>query len=820
MANKHSEPEEKNSAQNETENAPRASGEESYTAKTIEVLKGLSAVRKRPAMYIGSTGSSGLHHLVYEVVDNSIDEATMQFCDKITVTIHLDNTVTVEDNGRGIPVDIHPTEKKPAVEVVLTTLHAGGKFDQKVYKSVGGLHGVGISVVNALSEWLEVEVHRDGKIWWQRYERGEAKTKLENRGSTKKRGTIITFKPDGKIFSDTNFSFDVLAQRLRELSFLNPGLKITLIDERSNRRHDFQYKGGIVSFVEHLNRNKEVINKKPIYLKDTINDVVVEVALQYNDGYNEVIFSFVNNINTVEGGTHVIGFKSALTRTINAYAQANNLLKGLKQNLTGEDVREGLTAVINIKVPEPQFEGQTKAKLGNTEVEGIVRQVVNEHLSRFFEMNPSVARKIVLKSVDAAKAREAAKKAKELARKKGSLESGNLAGKLADCQEKDPSKAELFIVEGESAGGSAKMGRDRRFQAILPLRGKILNVEKARLDKVLSNEEIKLIVAALGTGIGADDFDISKLAYHKIIIMTDADVDGAHIRTLLLTFFYRQMTPLAEQGYLYIAQPPLFGLREPKSKGLKYIRTQEELNQYLIERSVETIKLKCAETTLTGEQLKKFLKDLTDFDYNLLKLAKRGYPAEVVKALVKNGIKKAGFFTQAKEVEALRLEVERLGYATSNIELDKEAGIYTFKVAPDRISGLPFRRVGIDLVATGEYQRLIELSSRISQLAKPPFVIQQDSSEKSVSTVQELTQEIMQIGKKGIFIQRYKGLGEMNPEQLWETTMDPERRTLLKVSVDDVVEADEIFTTLMGEQVEPRKQFIESHALEVKNLDI
>jgi len=820
MANKQAEPEEATTTQEKSKKKNEEGREGEYTAEDIEVLKGLTAVRKRPAMYIGSTGPQGLHHLVYEVVDNSIDEATMQFCDRIVATVHLDNTVTVEDNGRGIPVDVHPTEGKPAVEVVLTMLHSGGKFDQKVYKAVGGLHGVGVSVVNALSEWLEVEVYRDGKAWWQRYEYGEAKTALESRGKTKKRGTTITFKPDPRIFPEINFSFDVLAQRLRELSFLNPGLKITLIDERTDRRHDFQYKGGIVSFVEHLNRNKEVLYKKPTYLNDEINDVIVEVALQYNDGYSEIIFSFVNNINTVEGGTHVIGFKSALTRTINAYAQANNLLKGLKQNLSGDDVREGLTTVISIKVPEPQFEGQTKAKLGNTEVEGIVRQVVNEGLGKFFDMNPSVARRIVLKSADAAKARDAAKKAKDLARKKGALESGNLAGKLADCQEKDPTKVELFIVEGESAGGSAKMGRDRKFQAILPLRGKILNVEKARYDKVLSNEEIKLVIAALGTGIGTDDFDISKLTYHKIIIMTDADVDGAHIRTLLLTFFFRQMTPLAEQGYLYIAQPPLFGVHEPRAKGLKYMRAQEELNQYLIERATESVKIKLAETTLSGERLKKFLKDLTDFDFNLLKLAKRGYPGEVTRLLLKRGIKKASVFSHVKEVESLKIEIDELGYATSNIEIDEDTDTYAIRVAPDKVSGLPFRRVGVDLVATGEYQRLVEINNRIGQLLKPPFAIQQDSAEKSVSTLTDLLHEIMEVGKRGATIQRYKGLGEMNPEQLWETTMDPEKRTLLKVSVEDVVGADEIFTILMGEQVEPRKQFIEANALEVRNLDI
>jgi len=819
MADKQEGKEKKSATKGVSRKAVDKNDNSAYDAKAIEVLKGLTAVRKRPAMYIGSTGPQGLHHLVYEVVDNSIDEATMEFCDKITVTVHLDNSVTVEDNGRGIPVDIHPKEKKPAVEVVLTMLHAGGKFDQKVYKAVGGLHGVGVSVVNALSEWLKVEIARDGKVWQQSYKRGKATTKLKPTGKTKRHGTKIQFRPDPEIFKNIDFSFEVLSRRLRELAFLNSGLKITLIDERTDRRHDFHYKGGIASFVEHLNQNKTVLHKKPIYFKDRIEDVIVEVAIQYNDGYKESIFSFVNNINTIEGGTHVIGFKSALTRTINAYAQANNLLKGLKQNLSGDDVREGLTAVISVKVPEPQFEGQTKAKLGNMDVEGFVRQVVNEHLGRFFEMNPSVSRKIVLKNVEAAKAREAAKKAKELSRKKGALDSENLAGKLADCQEKDPEKTEIFLVEGESAGGSAKMGRDRKFQAILPLRGKILNVEKARYDKVLSNEEIRLLVAALGSGIG-DDFDITKLRYHKIIIMTDADVDGAHIRTLLLTFFFRQMTPLAEKGHLYIAQPPLFGAREARAKGIRYIRTLEDLNLYLIERATQNVKLKLNGRTLSGERLKNFLKDLTDYNCHFINLARRGYPFEVTKLLLSGGIKRARSFKELAKVEALKRDIEDMNYAAGEIEIDEESDTYAFKIAPDKVSGLPFRRVGIDLVATGEYQKLVEIEKRISQLLKPPFVIVHDSIEDSVTSFQDLLSKVMEAGKKGVSIQRYKGLGEMNPNQLWETTMDPERRTLLKVTIEDMVGAEEIFTTLMGEQVEPRKRFIETNALDVQNLDI
>ncbi|MFQ6002309.1 MAG: DNA topoisomerase (ATP-hydrolyzing) subunit B [Candidatus Zixiibacteriota bacterium] len=627
-----------------------------YDATTIQVLKGLDAVRRRPAMYIGDTGAKGLHHLVYEVVDNSIDEAMVGFCDSIKVKIGEDNSVTVEDNGRGIPVDMHPTQKKPAVEVVMTMLHAGGKFDHRTYKVSGGLHGVGVSVVNALSEWCEVEVARDGKKYFQRYERGNPVAPLKQIGKARHSGTKTTFKPDSQIFKKIKFNFDVLSGRMRELVFLNKGLKIEIEEQKSGKSHLFKYKGGIVSFVDYLNENKQPIHRRPLYFQKQKEGVDVEIALQYNDSYVENIFSYVNNINTIEGGTHLVGFKAALTRTINNYAQKNNLLKNEGTSLEGEDVREGLTAILSVKVPDPQFEGQTKTKLGNSEVKGIVESILGESLTEFFEENPPIAKKIAEKSISAARAREAARKARELTRRKSALESSTLPGKLADCSLDDPSLCEIYIVEGDSAGGSAKQGRDRKFQAILPIKGKILNVEKARLDKVLSNEEIRTIITALGTNV-RDEFDINKARYHKVIIMTDADVDGSHIRTLILTFLYRHMKELIEQGYVYIAQPPLYRVKKGKT----------EL------------------------------------------------------------------------------------YAYSDEERDRH---------------------------------------------------------------------IERLGNTGVLIQRYKGLGEMNPEQLWRTTMDPETRTLLQVTLEDGAEADHIFTILMGDQVEPRRKFIEENAKYVRNLDV
>jgi len=632
-------------------------GGHSYDARNIQVLKGLEGVRKRPAMYIGSTGQGGLHHLVYEVVDNSVDEALAGFCTEVSVTIHTDTSVTVVDDGRGIPVDIHPSQNRPALEVVMTTLHAGGKFDDNTYKVSGGLHGVGVSVVNALSEWLEVDVHRDGKRYRQRYERGVVASDVQELGPTDRNGTTVHWKPDNTIFETVDYNFDTLSQRLRELAFLNKGIRIQFLDERTGKKHDFQYEGGIVSFVKYLNENKTVLHPTPISHSKERDKVIVEFALQYNDGYVENVFSFVNNINTVEGGTHLIGFRAALTRTINNYAEREGMLKNLKDlSLGGDDVREGLTAVVSVKLPEPQFEGQTKSKLGNTEVKGIVESVVGEGIRTCFEEQPQVAKKIIEKCIATARAREAARKARDLARRKSILDSGSLPGKLADCQLTDPAQCEIYLVEGDSAGGSAKMGRDRRYQAILPLKGKILNVEKASLDKMLSNEEIRTIITALGTGID-NEFDADKARYHRIIIMTDADVDGAHIRTLLLTFFFRHMRPLIERGYIYIAQPPLY--RVAKGKDIRYA-------------------------------------------YN---------------------------------------------------DAERDAALED-------------------------------------------------------------------IGRKGVHLQRYKGLGEMNPDQLWSTTMDPEARSVLKVTLDDLVEADRMFTILMGDQVEPRRKFIEEFADSVKNLDV
>ena len=611
--------------------------EEDYDARHIKVLEGLAAVRKRPSMYIGNTGVEGLHHLAEELVDNSIDEALVGYCTKIDVVIHLDNSVTVKDNGRGIPVDMHEQEKKPAVEVVLTKLHSGGKFDKKSYKVSGGLHGVGLSVVNALAEYLELEIKRGGSVYAQRYERGKRVTPLKQLGKTKKTGTTVKFKPDTEIFGDLQFSYDLLSQRLREHAFLNRGITITIEDERSEKNNQFFYKGGIISFVEYLNRAKNCIHPKPIYFEGTKNDTYIEVALQFNDTYKETLFSFANSINTHEGGTHLIGLKSALTRTINTYAANHNLLKDLKEGLGGDDVREGLAGVISVRIQDPQFEGQTKTKLGNSEVKGYVETLANERLSNYFEEHPTVARKILGKVIDAARARIAARKARELSRKKGGMDTTLLPGKLADCQERDPAHSELYIVEGDSAGGSAKQGRDRKYQAILPLKGKILNVEKARFDKMLSNEEIKTIITALGVGISKDEVDLAKLRYHRIIIMTDADIDGSHIRTLLLTFFYRQMAEVIEQGYLYIAQPPLYRVHQGKED--RYLKDEEEMNRFLLERAAEEVQLemKEARSRLGGKKLLDLLNKLSRYDYYLRRLERRGYPREAIKTLRATG---------------------------------------------------------------------------------------------------------------------------------------------------------------------------------------
>jgi len=801
-----------------------------YSADKIKVLEGLEAVRTRPAMYIGSTGAAGLHHLVYEIVDNSIDEALAGFCDQVNVTIHIDGSVTVVDNGRGIPVDKH-TSGKSAAEVVLTVLHAGGKFDNDSYKVSGGLHGVGVSVVNALSETLDLEIWRNGQVYLQSYDRGHPTGELEVTGTTKKRGTKVTFKPDAQIFETVDFSFDTLAQRLRELAFLNGGVTITLDDERDGKNHKFQYEGGIVSFVTHLNKNKAAVNEKPIYMHGDRDGIDVEIALQWNDGYAETIYTFANNINTTEGGTHLSGFRSALTRTVNFYATKNNLAKDLKESITGDDIREGLTAVVSVKIPRPQFEGQTKTKLGNTEVKGIVEAILNDRLGSFLEENPGVAKRIVGKTIEAARAREAARKARDLVRRKGALDGSSLPGKLADCQERDPAQSELYIVEGESAGGSAKQGRDRRFQAILPLKGKILNVEKARFDKMLASDEIKTMIAALGCGIGAEDFDIEKLRYHRIIIMTDADVDGSHIRTLLLTFFYRQLPKVIEQGYVYIAQPPLFRVKRGKAE--TYIKDERELDGYLIKRAAEArvVKIPAKQIEVSGADLEKLLQKMIAHQKFLHVIERRGVPREIIEALVAAGADRE-YFADKDKLDALAVALTTPTRAVS-VHRDEEHSRYLLQVE-DRSSGYPRQHaIGVDFVATAEYRALLASHGDIAPFEDEVIVSGAEQSGDAVEGAapskavdvklhsrDELVEYFIVAGKKGIAINRYKGLGEMNPEQLWATTMDPEIRTLLQVRAEDHTEADAMFTTLMGDQVEPRRKFIEDNALDVKNLDV
>jgi DNA gyrase subunit B len=790
---------------------------ESYTAEDIKVLKGLTAVRKRPAMFIGSTGIEGLHHLVYEVVDNSVDESLAGYCKNIDVIIHLDGSCTVIDDGRGIPTGPHPgdPEGRSATEVALTELHAGGKFESKAYRISGGLHGVGVSVVNALSEWLDVEVKQNGKVYQQHYERGAPTGLLTIVGKTKGRGTKVTFKPDPEIFESVDFSYDILAQRLRELAFLNRGLKITLLDERTEKSQVFHYTGGISFFVEHLNKNKTPIHPKPIYTSGEKEDVIVEIALQYNDGYTETIYTFANNINTKEGGTHLIGFKSALTRTVNSYATSSGLLKNGKESLSGDDIREGLTAVINVKLLSPQFEGQTKMKLGNSEVKGIVESILNDSLSTYFEENPSVARKIVEKAIQAARARDAARKARELTRRKGAFEDTGLPGKLADCSEKDPALSELFIVEGDSAGGSAKQGRDRRIQAILPLRGKILNVEKARFDKMLSSEEIKILITALGTGIGPDDFNIAKIRYHKVILMTDADVDGAHIRTLLLTFFYRQMPQVIEKGYLFIAQPPLFKVKKGKTE--KYIQNETEMQNLLFELASDDIEISVRGQVVKGKALIPYLKRLYRFDRVLQWFERRRKDPELLLFILSLGINKDLVKDRAKVEETLRMIMEkdpktRIG----EIQLDEEHQTYGVEIRRHNYK----LNLDTNFLASPEFRELSNFFSIVRDIGNPPYKVQTKEGEKEIETSKELLEFILASAKKGLTIQRYKGLGEMNPQQLWETTMDTDKRTLLQVTTQDSVQADDIFTVLMGDQVEPRKEFITAHALEARNIDI
>jgi DNA gyrase subunit B len=837
-----------------------------YGADKIKVLEGLEAVRKRPAMYIGSTGAAGLHHLVYEVVDNSIDEALAGFCDQVNVTVHIDNSVTVVDNGRGIPVDRHESGKS-AAEVVLTVLHAGGKFDNDSYKVSGGLHGVGVSVVNALSERLDLEIWRSGQVYQQSYERGTPLGDLEPTGTTQRRGTKVTFKPDAQIFETTDFSFDTLAQRLRELAFLNGGILITIDDERDGKSHRFQYDGGIVSFVQHLNKNKVVANDKPIFMKGDRDGIDAEIALQWNDGYTELVFSFANNINTHEGGTHLSGFRAALTRTINSYAAKSGIAKDLKDaTISGDDIREGLTGVISVKIPHPQFEGQTKTKLGNTEVKGIVEAIINDRLGQFLEENPAVAKRIIGKAVDAARAREAARKARDLVRRKGALDGSSLPGKLADCQERDPAQSEIYIVEGESAGGSAKQGRDRRFQAILPIKGKILNVEKARFDKMLSSDEIKTMIAALGCGIGLDDFNIEKLRYHRVIIMTDADVDGSHIRTLLLTFFYRQMSQLIDRGHIFIAQPPLF--RAKRGRTETYIKDERELETFLVRRAVESRVAKLSDGgEVFGETLERILQRMIAYRKLLQQVTRRGNPPEIVTALLQMDARDKSFFDQKDKLEILAARMTT-PVRTIAVNRDEEHNAYYLAIE-DRSHGYPRHfEIGVNFITSGEYRTLVTAYGAIHEVRFPVLIKAMDSSadeetpadagiaaadetaiggapldeptklaaepkpaagaaarskkepDVTLNTLDDFVEYFIAAGKKGIAINRYKGLGEMNPDTLWKTTMDPDIRTLLQVRAEDHTEADQMFTTLMGDQVEPRRKFIEDHALDVRNLDV
>ena len=797
-----------------------------YEADSIKVLEGLEAVRKRPAMYIGSTGKDGLHHLVYEVVDNSVDEAAAGFCDNIDVRVRADNSVMVDDNGRGIPVDMHKEEGIPAAQVVLTKLHSGAKFSNESYKISGGLHGVGVSVVNALSSYLELEVRREGKVYRQSYSKGEPTSELEVVGKTRSRGTKVTFKPDDEIFEDIEFSFDVLSNRLRELAFLNKGLKIMLTDERDGKKSEFFYKGGIVSFVEYINRNKGVLHKKPIYFDGEKEDCYVEVALQYNDTYAESIFSYVNSINTTEGGTHLSGFKSALTRAINNYAANNNLVKNGKDSIRGEDVREGLSCVISVKLKEPQFEGQTKTKLGNSEVKGLVEGVVYDKLGSYLEENPPVAKQILGKALDAARARDAARRAKELTRRKSALEVGALPGKLADCQERDPARSEVYLVEGDSAGGSAKQGRDRRNQAILPLRGKVLNVEKARFDKMLQNEEIKVMVTALGTGIGTDDFDVSKLRYHKVIIMTDADVDGLHIRTLLLTFFFRQMRELIERGYLYIAQPPLFKVMDRKKE--LYISNEEEMKDYVLDNGVSKLSLLAGNgNSITGNRLLNLVKKVMRIETVLDRFEKEDKNKTVMRILAADPAFSPNDF---KSEKALLKVAKRTSKAIGERlvdcrpETDPEYDDGYRLILDYRMKGQIFTTVlDREIFKSPRFIEIKELLNQVSALGEPPYTVVTDDEEKGrkeLASMTALVEYVTAMGQKGLSIQRYKGLGEMNPEQLWETTMNPDKRTLLQVKLEDYVTADEIFTTLMGDHVEPRKEFIYKNALYVSNLDV
>jgi DNA gyrase subunit B len=798
--------------------------QKAYTADSIQVLEGLEAVRKRPGMYIGDTGVRGYHHLVYEIVDNSVDEALAGFCKNISVTINTDESITVEDDGRGIPVDAHKNGKS-ALEVVMTVLHAGGKFDGGSYKVSGGLHGVGASVVNALSSRVTVEVKRGGYLWTQNYIKGVPQGALEKGEAVDKTGTKTTFKPDREIFKEEGITFDftTLANRFRELAFLNAGLHISLKDERTGKKQDFQYSNGIAEFVGYLNQSKKALHADTIYFKGEKENVDVEVALQWNDSYSESIFTYCNNINTVEGGTHLVGFRGALTRTTNAYASEKNLLKDLKGSLEGEDIREGLAAVISVKVREPQFEGQTKTKLGNTEVKGIVESLVNEKLADWFDRNPSIAKTIIGKCVEAARAREAARKARDLTRRKTALDSGSLPGKMADCQERDPSLCELYLVEGDSAGGSAKQARDRKTQAVLPLKGKILNVEKARFDKMLSNEEIRMMVSALGTGIGKENVDVSKIRYHKIIIMTDADVDGSHIRTLLLTFFYRQMPEVIEKGYVYIAQPPLY--RAKKGQTEIYLKDDAALTEFLLNAGLKDVKIPSSKTQEAGT-VKQFVMAIQKFN-QLLKNSKAKYDPDVLKFLITKVDKHDWVFSAEESLSACMNDLVSyvksttdLGITDISFSVNTENGKPTAEVHTARFAERMTTTLSAELLKASEWIELSSLWMTISGVSTLPITLELDKKSETFDSYDLFYDYIMENTKKGYYIQRYKGLGEMNPEQLWETTLNPENRNLLKVTVDDALAADETFSILMGEQVEPRRKFIHDNALMVRTLDV
>jgi DNA gyrase subunit B len=802
------------------EERPELDPNATYTAEDIKVLKGLDAVRKRPGMYIGDTDDiSGLHHMVYEVVDNAIDEALAGYADRVQVTIHVDNSVTVEDNGRGIPVDIHKEEGRSAAEVIMTELHAGGKFDNNSYKVSGGLHGVGVSVVNFLSEWLELEIHRDGDVWRQRYERGLPVAQIEKGEKTNHRGTRVTFKADGEIFSVTEMNFDTLSQRLRELAFLNSGIQIEIRDERSEKHHEFRYEGGIVSFVKDLNKNKTPLHEEPIFIKDAKDGEQIEIALQWNDGYSDSIYTFTNTIKNIDGGTHLVGFKGALTRTVNKYVVDTGVLEKLKLSLEGDDVREGLTAIVSVKIRDPKFSSQTKDKLVSSHVKTWVEQIVNERLAEFLEENPREAKRITEKIIDAARGREAARKARDLTRRKGALDSASLPGKLADCSERDPRFCEIYFVEGDSAGGSAKQGRDRRFQAILPLKGKILNVEKARLDKMLSSEEIRLMITALGTGIGADDFDVAKLRYHKIIIMTDADVDGSHIRTLILTFFYRHMKEVIDRGHLYIAQPPLFKVTQGKKD--TYLKDETEKSRFLMSRVAESVEVTPeGGLPLKGEALINMFQRMEEFRNHARKISARGIPREAIDILVRAQFTDRTALTDAGKLAAVEGALAKAGFTDVHVVHDEitEATVLHFSAGANG-NGKRFA-VNHDLLGQYEFRQLVKSFDSLSAFGLPPYTVKHGEETAVYTGIDELLEHIYKVAEKGLSIQRYKGLGEMNPEQLWDTTMNPETRRLLQVTIQDAVGADEIFTILMGDQVEPRRLFIQDNALDVKNLDI